>query len=414
MLPAGLVGKAARVPRCSGANFATLTPGAANLCPENTAIGIAVASVEDPIIVGYLQATVPVFNLTPEEGEPARFGFEIHNVPVVLTTHVRSGKDYGVEVTVNEATQSAAVLATQLTLWGVPNDPRHDAERGWECLEGGSWVAAEKECKTGAEIEKEENKKFEEEEKPLRTEPEAFLTMPDELPGKGGTGAALDRDWRRLERRHVRSGRRGTAPVRIRTVHRLRKAHVRTEHLRLARQNRSGDPERLHGQRRSPPAGAGLRQRRRSPGGRDRGHHADPAPGRLPERRRLAGPRHVHLQGLRLRSRPSNRNSVRPNSRGCSKTTTSPKTRSTPKPALNRRRSARSKSNRRCSKKTSTAASNTKRTVPRSTTPAASTSPTRTRSRSARRWSSTSSPNRPSPTCRSSSRAGSKSPRAGS
>ena len=65
---------------------------------------------------------MPVFNLKPE-GEPARFGFEVRNVPVVLTTHVRSGSDYGIEVTVNEAPESAAVLQTQLTLWGVPRRP---------------------------------------------------------------------------------------------------------------------------------------------------------------------------------------------------------------------------------------------------------------------------------------------------
>jgi len=178
VLPAGLVGKAARVPKCSGANFSTLTPGDANLCPENTAIGYAVASVVDPILVGYLHAEVPVFNLEPDEGEPARFGFEVHDVPVVLTTHVLSGKSYGVEVTVNEATESAAVLSTQLTLWGVPNDPRHDSERGWQCLEEGFWDDAEKPCKSGAQLEKEENEQFAREGKPQRSEPEAFLTMP--------------------------------------------------------------------------------------------------------------------------------------------------------------------------------------------------------------------------------------------
>ncbi len=193
VLPPGLIGKAAKVPVCTGPDFATTTSTNSNLCPENTAIGYAVASVVVPYTVGYIQVTVPVFNLEPQEGEPARFGFEALKTPVVLDTKVRSGKDYGVEVSVNEATQSAAVLSTQLTLWGTPADPRHDNMRGWECLEEGKWVAALKPCKTEAQIEKEENEQLAKEGKPAKGEPEAFLTMPTsctETPVTSTTGIA--------------------------------------------------------------------------------------------------------------------------------------------------------------------------------------------------------------------------------
>lgn len=161
LMPAGLVAKAAHVPECTGANFATLTPGAANLCPGDSAIGYAVVTVNDPATLGYFHAAVPVFNLTHELGEPARFGFTVHDVPVLLTTRVLSGKSYDVEVTVHEATENSSVLDSQVTLWGTPEDSRHDSERGWECLEGGWWVSKEKPCKP----------------KDSQT-PEAFLTMP--------------------------------------------------------------------------------------------------------------------------------------------------------------------------------------------------------------------------------------------
>ncbi len=141
-------------------------------------------------MLGYAEGVVPVFNLEPEEGEPARFGFEFHTVPVVLTTKVRSGKDYGVEVSVHEAPQSAAVVTTQLTLWGVPQDSRHNAERGWPCVEEGAWLEEKHpNCETQAQIETRENKKLEEEKKPPRPADEAFLSMPTSCEGVAATTA---------------------------------------------------------------------------------------------------------------------------------------------------------------------------------------------------------------------------------
>ena len=57
---------------------------------------------------------------TRRTGEPARFGFEIRTVPVVLDTAVRTGGDYGVTVSVSNATEAAQVLGAQVTFWGAP------------------------------------------------------------------------------------------------------------------------------------------------------------------------------------------------------------------------------------------------------------------------------------------------------
>jgi hypothetical protein len=184
VLPPGMIGKAAKFPQCSGADFATLTPGGADLCAADTAIGYAIVTVNEPILLGYFEAAVPVFNITPSPGEPARFGFEVHDVPVVLTTAVRSGSDYAVEVTVNEATQVADVLNSQVTFWGVPGDPRHDAERGWECLEGGWWVEGvepEKPCKPSEDAKQ-----------------EAFLTLPTSC-GAEPVSTVSGESWNGLE-----------------------------------------------------------------------------------------------------------------------------------------------------------------------------------------------------------------------
>ncbi|MEA2215679.1 MAG: hypothetical protein QOK19_1240 [Solirubrobacteraceae bacterium] len=140
ILPPGLIGNVAHRPQCSGANFNTFLTGGLNLCEPDTAIGVGSVTVLIPGGQGDLTQPVPIFNLVPDPGEPARFGFEIHSVPVVLTTKVRTGSDYGVEVSVHYATEAANVLNSQVIFWGVPGDPRHDSERGWPCLGGGYFV----------------------------------------------------------------------------------------------------------------------------------------------------------------------------------------------------------------------------------------------------------------------------------
>jgi hypothetical protein len=92
----------------------------------------------EPKAAKFFTATVPVFNLVPSQGEPARFGLEvIGKVPIVIDTAVRSGKDYGVVASVKDATEVAGLLSSQVTFWGVPSDPGHNSSRGWECVAGG-------------------------------------------------------------------------------------------------------------------------------------------------------------------------------------------------------------------------------------------------------------------------------------
>ena len=57
----------------------------------------------------------------------------------MIDTSVRSGRDYGVDGSVKNATQTAGLLTSQVTIWGVPGDPRHDNARGWECVAGGAF-----------------------------------------------------------------------------------------------------------------------------------------------------------------------------------------------------------------------------------------------------------------------------------
>src|SRR5262249_5949258 len=135
-LPPGLIGNPNAAAQCSEVNFAAIVEET-NLCPSSSAVGVATVTANEPAAAKLLTKTVPVFNLVPARGEPARFGLEvIGKIPIIVDTSVRSGRDYGVVATVRNATQVAGLLSSQVTLWGVPSDPRHNNARGWECVAG--------------------------------------------------------------------------------------------------------------------------------------------------------------------------------------------------------------------------------------------------------------------------------------
>ena len=199
-LPPGFLGSVAKTPRCSGVDFLALVNGSFNACKPNTAIGFANAFVDEPLTLGPITLHVPIFNLTPNVGEPARFGFIAKTVPVVLTTHVRSGSDYAVEVSVHLLPESIEILNTEATFWGVPGAPEHNQQRSWRCLGGGDLAEyGEGEAEGNGECDKFEDK-----------EPEAFLTLPTycETAPESGVRAVA---W---------TGQEFTQRLQIRTAHR--------------------------------------------------------------------------------------------------------------------------------------------------------------------------------------------------
>jgi hypothetical protein len=64
---------------------------------------------------------------------------------------VKSGEEYGVEVTATLATQAAQLLGSIVTLWGEPAAAIHDESRGWACVEGGEWINHAEPCQHPAE-----------------------------------------------------------------------------------------------------------------------------------------------------------------------------------------------------------------------------------------------------------------------
>jgi hypothetical protein len=139
-LPAGLIGNPTAVTKCTLAQFTTInreTKVSTNECPAASVVGVASVVLNEDTAggqAGLAFFTVPIFNLEPSAGEPARFGFEPANVPVYLDASVRTGEDYGVTVHVSNIPQEIGFLANTATFWGVPGDPRHDSLRGLDCI----------------------------------------------------------------------------------------------------------------------------------------------------------------------------------------------------------------------------------------------------------------------------------------
>ena len=63
----------------------------------------------------------------PPPGEAGEFGFLVEGKePVLLGISVRSGGDYGLTMSVPNVSQAALVVASKVTIWGVPAASVHD------------------------------------------------------------------------------------------------------------------------------------------------------------------------------------------------------------------------------------------------------------------------------------------------
>jgi hypothetical protein len=134
-LPAGVVGNAQAIPRCSEEDFREIV-SSENHCPPETVVGVGFINFDEPKL-GEQTWPVPIFNLVPAPGEPARFGFTVVKTPVTIDTAVRTGSDYGVTATVSNVSEAINFLSEVVSFWGVPGDPAHELERGYPCLIGG-------------------------------------------------------------------------------------------------------------------------------------------------------------------------------------------------------------------------------------------------------------------------------------
>ncbi len=120
-LPPGLVGSTVGVPRCSASRVVEVLLHPSRECPRDTMVGVAT------IQIGFLGGepqrfvvAVPVYDIAPAPGEPAAFAFDALLFPVRLDTSILSNGNYALRVTAPDIPESASVLGTSITIWGVP------------------------------------------------------------------------------------------------------------------------------------------------------------------------------------------------------------------------------------------------------------------------------------------------------
>ncbi|MFL5909763.1 MAG: hypothetical protein ACJ768_04235, partial [Gaiellaceae bacterium] len=127
-LPPGLIGDPTAVETCTADELAAGGLEAKVECPSSSQVGTALVRL-NAVNARTVFGPLPVFNMVPPPGVPARFGFNISGTVVTLDGELRSGGDYGLSVRVRDVPQGLAVAGTTLTFWGVPAASVHDPER---------------------------------------------------------------------------------------------------------------------------------------------------------------------------------------------------------------------------------------------------------------------------------------------
>jgi hypothetical protein len=130
-LPPGFIGNPTAAAKCTVPELANMLVATvpAPLCAATAQVGTALIRFSGQGEASNTLGPLPVFNMVPPPDAPARFGFNAFGTIVVMDARLRSGSDYGVTVSVRNASEGLALIGSTVTLWGVPSDPSHDLER---------------------------------------------------------------------------------------------------------------------------------------------------------------------------------------------------------------------------------------------------------------------------------------------
>jgi hypothetical protein len=123
-LPSGFAGSIVSVPQCPMHDLSDQNVG----CPTSSQVGtvtvwVAKEGLEDKAFIA------PVYNMVPSDGGTAEISFPVITIAQPVIVKVRTDGDYGLVSMTKNISQEIQFDGLTITLWGVPADPRHDAER---------------------------------------------------------------------------------------------------------------------------------------------------------------------------------------------------------------------------------------------------------------------------------------------
>ena len=149
--PPGLIGNPTAIPRCTLAEFLgrVFKSGVfkSTECSDSTQVGIVYSWIN--VLGAHVKVPSALYNLVPQPGQPAAFGFRVIISPVLSVPRIRES-DYGIDFNVVNIDQSVGVTQNEFNFWGNPASPVHDGERGdhlvWQnasCQDGRKLSSAE-------------------------------------------------------------------------------------------------------------------------------------------------------------------------------------------------------------------------------------------------------------------------------
>lgn len=104
---------------------------ALNECPPDSQVGLITVRSRYEGQAEYLLGTAPVFAMQPTSGQFGVVGFTIPTLDTekLAELSLRGASDYGQRLELAKLPQGVPVTRVDLTLWGVPAEGPHDAER---------------------------------------------------------------------------------------------------------------------------------------------------------------------------------------------------------------------------------------------------------------------------------------------
>jgi hypothetical protein len=155
-LPLGFVGNPQGPAQCTETQLQTekdiVSPPA---CPAASQVGMIqlnkAGDVEgSPAIPSYLSFISGIYNMVPEHGYPAEFGFHIANQAVIIyATVVPSNHGYALRVFTPGIIRYLSLNNIVLTFWGVPEDSSHDLTRVNQGLSPVGFLTNPTDCSAG-------------------------------------------------------------------------------------------------------------------------------------------------------------------------------------------------------------------------------------------------------------------------